>query len=208
MIVKHMIPILILFSLLCSFNSQLLLLKTFTFVKDLRNKKYLQSFLKCVLKKKGLGSDIFQMIQSIMFTSKSSKTNITQIQERLNDDYENFLNCIENNIIPKFPDGTSVININKIYGMKYDWMQYLSCLTGKAKNLTESPVNDFINLIVIKDYYTALRKEFKLRNNGNDIVKECMPTRIKSLYTKQNNSTNSTNSTIDKQPIIKYNNTI
>ena len=77
MIVKHMIPILIFFSLLYSFNSQLLLLKTFTFVKDLRNKKYLQSFLKCVLKKKGLGSDIFQMIQSIMFTSKSSKTNIT-----------------------------------------------------------------------------------------------------------------------------------
>ena len=192
MIVKYMIPILILFSLFCSFKSQLLLLKTFTFVKDLRNKKYLQSFLKCVLKKNGLGSDFIQMIQSIIFSSKPNKINITHIQERLTDDYENFMDCIDKNIIPKFPDGTSVINVNKIYGMKYDWMEFLSCLTGKVKNLTDSPVNDLINLIMIKDYYTALRKEFKLRNNGNDIVKECMPSRIKSLYTEKKNSTNST----------------
>ena len=187
-----MIAILILFSLFCSSKSQLLLLKTFTFVKDLRNKKYLQSFLKCVLKKNGLGSDFIQMIQSIIFSSKPNKINITHIQERLIDDYENFMDWTDKNIIPKFPDGISVINVNKIYGMRYDWMEYLSCLTGKVKNLTDSPVNDLINLIIVKDYYTALRKEFKLRNNGNDIVKECMPSRIKSLYTEKKNSTNST----------------
>ena len=185
-----MISILILFSLFCSFKSQFGLLKSFNLIKDIRNNKNLQIFLKCVIKQKVLGTDILQMIQSIMFTSFSNKTNTTQIQESLTNHYEKFISCIEKGVIPKFPDGTSVLNLNKIYGMKYEWMDYLSCLTKKAAKLTDSPVNDLINLIIRGDYYTALREEFKLRNNGNDIVKECMPTKIKSLFTEKQESSN------------------
>ena len=62
----------------------------------------------------------------------------------------------------------------------------LSCLISKASNIEVSPVKNLIQNIKDGKFYEALREEFKLRNNGNSIVRECMPVKIKSLSLSSN----------------------
>ena len=82
------------------------------------------------------------------------------------------------------PDGTGVVDLNTIFKEKYDWNNFISCLFNKVKDIDKSPFQKLIEYINEGKYIDALREEFKLRNNGNMILKECMTTKMKELLKK------------------------
>ena len=75
--------------------------------------------------------------------------------------------------------------MNVLFKDKYDWTEFASCLVNKTIGLSDSPFNKLIGHIKEGKFYEALREEFKLRSNGNMIVKQCMTTKIKSLFSKK-----------------------
>ena len=188
---KQYFIIFILFTVFNMSKSQLNLLNTFKAINYLKNNKHLKSFVQCVARQPNIGKDILGIVQSIMLFSTKNDFNITEIQDILTRNYDKFINCIDG-AIPKFPDGTSLINLNKIYAMKYDWIEFLSCLMGKVRDIGSSSVNNLIQLINKGNYYEALREEFKLRTKGNDLVKQCMNTKIKKLFSNKRITYNAT----------------
>ena len=156
--------------------------------QSILNNKKLQTFVKC-MKEKIESSDIqnipMEMVQSLMVNSQ--KINYQQLQELFTKYYDKIKDCFAPGNLPKLPDGTTIVDLNTIFKDKYDWEDFIICLMEKINNLDDSPFKKLIDLINEEKYYDALREEFKLRNNGNVILKECMPTKILSLLNKKTN---------------------
>ena len=184
MLIKNVTIILILFSLLCAFKSQLI-----NFESNL-NYRRLKSFYKCVSEQTNIGNETLGIIQSLINNSPSYNKRL--IQETLTNNYDKITKCIGKGIIPKFPDGSDLIDVNQFFGNKYDWSQFLTCIMGKITNVGESTFKNLIQNINNGNYYNALREEFKLRNNGNSIIMECMPNKIKSFFNKTEENFNKT----------------
>ena len=193
MLIKNVTIILILFSLLNVFQSQL------NYFQSNLNYRSLKSFYKCVSEKTNIGNETLVIIQSLI--NNSSSYNKRLIQETLTNNYDKIAKCIGKGIIPKFPDGSNLIDVNLFFGNKYDWFQFLTCIMGKITNIEESPLKNLIQNINKGNYYNALREEFKLRNNGNSIIMECMPKKIKSIFYKTEQNFNKTK----KVEVNKYN---
>ena len=157
--------------------------------QNLLNNKKLQSFVKC-MKDKIEKSDIknipMEMVSSLMVNNQ--KINYQQLQELFTKYYEKIKDCFPPGNLPKMPDGSNIVNLNTIFKDKYDWKEFITCLMNKIKEIDDSPFKKLIELINEGKYYDALREEFKLRNNGNIILKECMPTKILSLLNKKTNN--------------------
>ena len=164
---------LILFSLFIIVESKLLLK---TQINSIRLKK----FFKCIEQKPNLNDINLDEIYSLM--NHSRKLNYTRYQELFTNNYHKIKDCVGKNIIPHFPDGTSIVNLNFIFKDRYDWTQFVSCLVNKTIGFKDSPFNKLIDHIKEGKFYEALREEFKLRTNGNMIVKQCMTNKIKSLF--------------------------
>ena len=82
------------------------------------------------------------------------------------------------------PDGTRMINLNNVFKDKYDWKKIIECLANKVNNIDISPFKKLIEYINEGKYLKALREEFKLKNIGNFILKECTPAKMQSLLNK------------------------
>ena len=82
------------------------------------------------------------------------------------------------------PDGTRMINLNNVFKDKYDWKKIIECLANKVNNIDISPFKKLIEYINEGTYLKALREEFKLRNNGNFILKKCTLSKMQSLLNK------------------------
>ena len=170
---------LIFFSLLMSIESKLLL-------KTQTNANRLKKFLQCIEQKPNLNDITLEEISLLMNHLK--KLNYTKYQELFTNNYHKIKDCVGKNIIPHFPDGTSIVNLNFIFKDKYDWTKFASCLVNKTIGFKDSPFNKLIDHIKEGKFYEALREEFKLRTNGNMIIKECMTNKIKSLFMKNKES--------------------
>ena len=166
---------LILFSLFIIVESKLLL-------KTQINSIRLKNFFKCIEQKPNLNDINLDEIYSLM--NHSRKLNYTKYQELFTNNYHKIKDCVGKNIIPHFPDGTSIVNLNFIFKDRYDWTQFVSCLVNKTIGFKDSPFQKLIDHIKEGKFYEALREEFKLRTNGNMIVKQCMTNKIKSLFRK------------------------
>ena len=166
----------ILVSLFIIVESKLLLK---TQINSIRLKK----FFKCIEQKPNLNDINLDEIYSLM--NHSRKLNYTKYQELFTNNYHKIKDCVGKNIIPHFPDGTSIVNLNFIFKDRYDWTQFVSCLVNKTIGFKDSPFQKLIDHIKEGKFYEALREEFKLRTNGNIIVKQCMTNKIKSLFSKK-----------------------
>ena len=166
---------LILFSLFIIVESKLLL-------KTQINSIRLKNFFKCIEQKPNLNDINLDEIYSLM--NHSRKLNYTKYQELFTNNYHKIKDCVGKNIITHFPDGTSIVNLNFIFKDRYDWAQFVSCLVNKTIGFKDSPFQKLIDHIKEGKFYEALREEFKLRTNGNMIVKQCMTNKIKSLFRK------------------------
>ena len=165
----------ILFSLFIIVESKLLLK---TQINSIRLKK----FFKCIEQKPNFNDINLDEIYSLM--NHSRKHNYTKYQELFTNNYYKIKDCVGKNIIPHFPDGTSIVNLKFIFKDRYDWTQFVSCLVNKTIGFKDSPFQKLIDHIKEGKFYEALREEFKLRTNGNMIVKQCMTNKIKSLFRK------------------------
>ena len=146
------------------------------------NIKKLQNFIKCVSEKiqKSEIDDIpLDLVLSLMVNTPQ-KNDYKKLQELFTKNFDKLAGCLGGSI-PKMPDGTSVVDLNSIFKEKYDWDKFISCLMDKGKNFNNSPFEKLIQYINEGNYYNALREEFKLRNNGNKILQECMPSKIQDL---------------------------
>ena len=146
--------------------------------------KKLQSFVKCVsdkIQKNEIQNIPPEIVLSLLVTSQQK--DYKKLQEIFTKHFEQISDCLAGNI-PKMPDGTSVIDINTIFKNKYDWANFITCLMGKINDIENSPFKKLIDYINEGKYMDALREEFKLRNNGNMILKSCMTTKIQSLINK------------------------
>ena len=144
---------LIIYSLLTLSETRLLLK---THINSIRLKR----FLKCIKEKPNLSNIVLEEISSLMNHSRNA--NYTKYQELFTDNYHKIKDCINRNIIPHFPDGTSIINLNVIFKDKYDWTEFTSCLVNKTIGLMNSPFQKLIDHIKNGQFYEALREEFKL----------------------------------------------
>ena len=88
----------------------------------LNNTKGLRSFINCVREKSSLSNDNIKIITSLMISAFTYDVN--EIKKILMQNFDKILNCIDINNIPKLPDGTSLIDINKFFEIKYDWIQF------------------------------------------------------------------------------------
>ena len=153
--------------------------------------KFFKSTIECITKKGKLNEQSNELLKSVM--ANPTQTDIfKKVEDLLTNNLDKIIVCIDFKNIPKFPDGTSILNLDSIFGAKYDWIKFLGCLLTKVTNkLNVSPLKDLIKYIYDGKYHKALREEFKLRNNGNTDVKECMPNRIKALFNVTDSINNS-----------------
>ena len=151
--------------------------------KKIMNEKRLKKFYNCIMQKQNIGNITIDLVSSLM-NNKTKHTNFTKYQQLFTDNFNIIKDCVSKSMIPHFPDGTKIINLNVVFKEKYDWTKFASCLLDKVKGLNESPFHQLIEYIKEGKYYLALREEFKLRSNGNMIVKQCMPTKNKVLLNK------------------------
>ncbi len=202
MIVKNVILFITLFILFNYSNCQLI-----TFLNVLNNRR-LNDFYKCITEKTVIGNEALQIIKSLKSLNEEDLSDaMNKIRELLTNNYDSIKNCLEKGNIPKLPDGTNIINMNKVYSDKYDWTQFSKCLMNKVdiQNIRQSPLNNLINNINDGKYYNALREEFKLRNNGNSILRECIPYKNKILFNiTGNNNNNYKSQTVKTININKY----
>ena len=157
-------------------------------------KKDLKSFIstiKCITEKGKLNEESNELLKSLL--ANPTQINLyKKAEDLLTNNLDKIIQCIDFKNIPTFPDGTTILDLDRIYGTKYDWIKFLGCLLTKVTNkINESPLQDLIKYIYDGKYHKALREEFKLRNNGNTAVKECMPDRIKVLFNVTDNINNS-----------------
>ena len=147
------------------------------------NIRKFQSFIKCVsdkIEKSEIDDIPLDSILSLMANNNLQKKDYKKFQELFTKNFEKLASCLVGNV-PKMPDGTSVVDLNSIFKEKYDWDNFISCLADKGKNLDNSPLQKLIQYINEGNYFDALREEFKLRNNGNKILKECLPSKMQDL---------------------------
>ena len=155
---------------------------------NIRNKldiKKLQSFVKCVkdkIEKSNIDDIPLDLISSLLITPQNA--DYKKIQELLTKNFDKIKDCIIRGNIPIMPDGTRMINLNNVFKDKYDWKKFIECLINKVNNIDISPFKKLIEYINEGKYLKALREEFKLRNNGNFILKECTPAKMQSLLNK------------------------
>ena len=150
-------------------------------LKKIMNENRLKKFYKCIQQKQpNIGTISLDLISSLI--NSTQKTNFTKYQELFTNNFNKIKDCVSQSMIPHFPDGTKIININVILKPKYNWAEFASCLAKKAGELNSSPFQRLINYIKDGEYYNAIREEFKLRNNGNMIVRQCMATKIKNIF--------------------------
>ena len=155
------------------------------------NLRFFKSTIGCITKNGKLSSESSKLLKSAL-ANPTQTDNYKKIKDLLTNNLDKIIVCIDFKNIPKFPDGTSILDLNRIFGTKYDWIKFLGCLLTKVTNkLNESPLQDLIKYIYDGKYHKALREEFKLRNNGNIAVKECMPNKIKALFNVTVNITDS-----------------
>ena len=153
--------------------------------------KFFKSTIECITKKGKLNEQSNELLKSVLTNPTQTDIN-KKVEDLLTNNLDKIIVCIDFKNIPKFPDGTSLLNLDRIFGTKYDWIKFLGCLLTKVTSkLNESPLQDLIKNINNGKYHQALREEFKLRNNGNTAVKECMPDRIKVLFNVTDNINNS-----------------
>ena len=144
--------------------------------------KFFKSTIECITKKGKLNEQSNELLKSVLANPTQTDIN-KKVEDLLTNNLDKIIVCIDFKNIPKFPDGTSLLNLDRIFGTKYDWIKFLGCLLTKVTTkLNESPLQDLIKYIYDGKYHNALREEFKLRNNGNTAVKECMPNKIKALF--------------------------
>ena len=151
----------------------------------------LKSTIRCIVKNDKLNEQSSKLLKDALANPTQTEYS-KKIQDLLTNNLDKIIMCIDFKNIPKFPDGTSILDLDRIFGTKYDWIRFLGCLLNKVThNLSESPLQDLIKNIYDGKYEKALREEFKLRNNGNTAVKECMPQKIKELLNVTDNNTES-----------------
>ena len=173
----------ILFCLITFLNCQNLPRRNF-------NWKKLQEFAKCVLDKKDLDNKLIELMQTLALSYiTSTPPNYQEIINKLTVNFEKIQDCLNKNGIPLLPDGRKIIDLNAIYQDRYNWQKFLSCLYNKAKNFDTGPIEQLIKYINEQKFYNALREEFKLRNNGNIIVKNCMNEKVKLFFKENFNKT-------------------
>ena len=146
------------------------------------NNKKLMDFVRCVtekIDKSELNELTSQTVLSLMITNK--QTDYKKMQETFTKYYDKISDCFKGGYIPKLGDGTSLINLDVLLKSKYNWSDFMQCLTSKVDNIEESPFKKIVDYINKEKYLDAVKEEFKLRNNGNTILKECMPIKISSL---------------------------
>ena len=149
------------------------------------NNKKLQSFANCVIEKidKSEFNEISsQVVLSLMMPSR--QTDYKKLRETFTKYFDKISDCLVGGYIPKLPDGSRLINLDEILKTKYDWPNFISCLMSKINDIEDSPFSKIIKYINEEKYLEAIREEFKLRNKGNEILKECMPVKIGSLLNK------------------------
>ena len=153
--------------------------------------KFFKSTIQCIASSGKLSEESSKLLKSAL-ANPTQTDNYKKVQDLLTNNLDKIIICIDFQNIPKFPDGTSILDLDRIFGTKYDWIKFLGCLLTKVTNqLNESPLQDLIGNIYDGKYHKALREEFKLRNNGNTAVKECMPNKIKALFNVTVNFTDS-----------------
>ncbi len=144
--------------------------------------KFFKSTIGCISKNGKLNEESSKLLKSVL-ANPTQTDHYKKVQDLLTNNLDKIIMCIDFQNIPKFPDGTSILDLDRIFGTKYDWIKFMGCLLTKVtQKINESPLHDLIKNINDGKYHKALREEFKLRNNGNTAVKECMPNKIKALF--------------------------
>ena len=141
--------------------------------------KKFQSFVKCVedkIEKSNIDDIPLDLISSLLITPQNA--DYKKIQELLTKNFDKIQDCITRGYIPRMPDGTRMVDLNTVFKDKYDFKKIIECLSNKVNNIDISPFKKLIQYINEGKYLEALREEFKLRNNGNLIMKECTPAKI------------------------------
>ena len=139
----------------------------------------LRSFVKCVedkIEKSNINDIPLDLVSSLLTTPQN--VDYKRIQELMTKNFDKIKDCLIKGNIPKMPDGKSLVDLNNIYKEKYDWKKIIECLVDKVNNIDTSPFKKLIEYINEGKYLEALREEFKLRNNGNSILRECVPAKI------------------------------
>ena len=178
-----------------SVKSMIIILTLFTMLNIIKSSKndlkFFKSTVQCITRKGKLSEESSKLLKSAL-ANPTQTENYKKVQDLLTNNLDKIIICIDFQNIPKFPDGTSILDLDRIFGTKYDWIKFLGCLLTKVTSkLNESPLQDLIKNINNGKYHQALREEFKLRNNGNTAVKECMPNKIKALFNVTVNITDS-----------------
>ena len=139
----------------------------------------LRSFAKCVeniIEKSNINDIPLDLVLSLL--NNPQNADYKKFKETMTKNFDIIKECLIKSNVPKLPDGTSVVDLNNIFKEKYDWKKIIECLVEKVKNIDTSPFKKLIDYINEEKYLEALREEFKLRNNGNSILKECTPAKI------------------------------
>ena len=159
---------------------------TQTFLPPQLNNKSLKDFARCVLdkiEKNELNEISSSQVLSLLVTSQN--TDYKKIQEVFTKFYDKIKDCMKGGYIPKLGDGSSLIDLDVILKDKFDWNNFMSCIMENIKDIDNSSFKKLIDYINEKKYIEAAREEFKLRKNGNEILKKCMPVKIASLLSKK-----------------------
>ena len=153
----------------------------------LRSQINIGSFIKCVsekIEKMEINDIPLDDVLSLLITSQTK--DYKKLQEKFTKHFKEISPCLKGQI-PKFPDGTSFIDLDSIFKEKYDWNSFITCILDKIIDIDmeNSPFEKLIDLINEGKYSEALREEFKLRNSGNNIIKSCTATKRRVLENKK-----------------------
>ena len=162
-----------------SVKSMIIILTLFTMLNIIKSSqndlKFFKSTVQCITRNGKLSEESSKLLKSAL-ANPTQTENYKKVQDLLTNNLDKIIICIDFQNIPKFPDGTSILDLDRIFGTKYDWIKFLGCLLTKVTSkLNESPLQDLIKNI----------------NNGNTAVKECMPNKIKALFNVTVNITDS-----------------
>lgn len=146
-------------------------------------------FLECLTKNaKFNNKDLLKLF--LLITNINNGTgDLLSLSQLLLENFQNILPCINMGDLPKFSNGLPLIDYDKFYKMRYDWEKYLKCIVDKSlevgmkmeeemRKKNNKSLEDLVNKIKEGKYQEALKEEFVLRENGNKIVKECIPEKV------------------------------
>ena len=98
----------------------------------------------------------------------------TQLSEFFTKNYKKVFVCLSESNIPLFPDGTKLVDYDKIFAEQFDWVKIFFCLLRKIQENGTEAFEDLLRYIREENLFEAVKEIIKLSQDEKGIM-ECVP---------------------------------